>query len=344
MNIKKIVSAVTAFALSATMFAGFSIQANAVDNNVSFDFSTLEKAPTFNTNRFAMKVVPSDDIETTTLSGEKGVIQAIPSGNAGNVYSYSRYDFSALVDGASTYTISYKMYFAPASQNSRVLVGVVDPSVREATAKQTLSLNGMIAGVGHFTKENFLRMSSGGNRAFLTDCAENNTWINVSVTVTGDKKVTGSGKISDLGCSAPTALEIVGWLPNGAAVEIDDIIVEATLAPVLTVTKTSTVITSVPITGTVSAKPVTDGVLGIAKDVDLTDVTTLYIKVENPTGAIPTVTLNDAENTVVKPTRTTDVATTVGTDTYFVYQFVGVDASELTDATVSYDGAEDVKL
>lgn len=104
--------------------------------------------------------------------------------------------------------------------------------------------------------------------------------------------------------------------------------------PVITAKTSSTVITSVPTSGTVSAQPVnTDGTLGTAENVDLTGVTTLYIKVENATGVIPEVVLNDAEKTVVKPTRTTDVASTVGTDTYFVYQFVGVD---LTDATISY--------
>lgn len=109
-------------------------------------------------------------------------------------------------------------------------------------------------------------------------------------------------------------------------------------APVITATTTKPVdITTAPTTTTADLiNRETGAVQTAGAAVDLADVTTVYIKVDNVANKTVMPSIKVGTETYA-PTYKYEI----NSNGYFVYQFVGVD---LTGATVSYDGAADVTL
>lgn len=200
----------------------------------SYSFNTAGDTPAWSATRYTVNVVPSDDSSTTTLSGDKGVLQFVSAGNVGNGagtgYSRCEYDFSELVEGAESYTVSYKVYFNP---DMRGVIGLADKSIRTSYDRNTVSVEGMIGQLGHFDGGNVLRREpDDGDRGFLSSLSEN-CWINVTTTVEGDSytsvltgtaTTTETGTLSSKGITSPTTLEMACYSPGGAAViELDDL-------------------------------------------------------------------------------------------------------------------------
>ncbi len=135
---------------------------------------------------------------------------------------------------------------------------------------------------------------------------------------------------------------VLGAVGNGGSSPkvLDYVLIEKTgEAPSLTVAVEAPSGVTVA-TGSVDATLVAeDGeeVEEAVETVDLTDVQTLYIKVENSDGHVPCIVL--ADETEISPLYAT--ANTIDGDEYYVYQFVGID---LEGAVVTYGDAADVEL
>ena len=216
------------------------ITAGAATTTTTFDFDSAGDTQAWETTRYSVNVVPADDSDTTTMSGDKGVLQMNSANNVGNGsgtgYSRVRYDFADIVDGASSYTVSYKAYF---NTGMRGVIGLADTNVRTSFDRYAVSSAGMVGSVGHFIDEPYLRVTAGGERGFLSTFNEdNNQWITVSTTVnedgtytytiTGDNSVTQSGNLSDLGMTQATTLEMACYSPGSKTVlELDDLQIKA---------------------------------------------------------------------------------------------------------------------
>lgn len=241
MKFKKIVSGIASLTLAASAFAGLAVTANAGDTivNHSFNFNT-ENPLTFNTNRVNVSHIAQDS-ETATASGTKGILSFGTVSNSSNAYSWARADLSAYIGKATSYTVSYKVFFH-GTHDVRGVVGLVNPDDRNSVEKQTVSTTAMAGSVGRFAKENYLRFENGGTRDFLSS-RDVNQWISVSITVdvsnktysysaTGDATASANGTFEGKGLTAaPKSLEVLVYSPANTAdlIEIDDLTISATI-------------------------------------------------------------------------------------------------------------------
>ena len=218
------------------------ITAGAATTTTTFNFDTADDSPEWvwtsdnNSARHTVSVIPAGDA-TNGISGDTGVLKFEMSSNASNVRSSSVYDFEDLVEGASTYTISYKLYLA--GRGFRGAIGVVDPDARTSISKQSADSTGMIAPIVHTRNDAVIRLEDGtnGNHDFLENIDTGNKWINVSITVNADgtytytvvadDAVTVNGNLSEKNMSKATAVEVCAWSPSGEAINIDDLQIKA---------------------------------------------------------------------------------------------------------------------
>lgn len=345
MNLKKFISGISALTIAASAFAGLAVTASASYNTTTtYDFSTSENPPAWTTNRITPTVVTADDTETTTLSGDKGILTFTTANNASNAYSYAKFDYSSLIADASSYVISYKLYMR-GDTALRGAVGIASSSDRNTTncpngsKDNSVYTTGMVAPIGRFSSEVYLRVgASNGNRTFLANgnTGENNQWITVETTVnpgakTYSSKITGTSTHTASGSftNAPDILEVYAMKPTSSeVVNIDDLSI--------TVTKPSTY------SVTFSA---TD-----AEDSSVLNPTVTVYSDENLTNAVDATALTEGTKYYYKAVLATytDVtgdftlpATTNATDTYAVpaftmsHQAAGAVTVHYTDGTNS---------
>ena len=97
--------------------------------------------------RYTTNVVPASDTDTTTTSGDKGVLQFVSAHNVGNGsgtgYSRCEYDFTDLVEGAESYTVSYKAYFNPSTikKPAATAINMIDMNINTKDVPVTEELN-----------------------------------------------------------------------------------------------------------------------------------------------------------------------------------------------------------
>lgn len=215
------------------------ITAGAATTTTTFDFDSADDAPNWEVNRFSASLVTESDSSTATASGDKGVMKFTTASNASNgsgaSYARARYDFSDLVEGASSYTVSYKLYFNDTA-DVRGNVGLTSQTLRSLD-RYEVTPDGMIGTVGRYTNEIYLRFEPNGERGFLSN-RDNNQWLDVSITVnadgtytytvTGDGVSTASGTLADRGIADATVLEVAAYNPNSTdVVDMDDLQIKA---------------------------------------------------------------------------------------------------------------------
>ena len=353
MKFKKLVGAIAAASIAVSAFAGFGVVASAAELEptvVTYDFDTTTPAdPTMS----RWSVATGAD----ALDENNQVAKFTAAHNSGNAAAYAYYDFASLLTGASSYTISYDIYF-PYTTASRMAVGLADLENLEF-AKQGYNTDNMIGSMGHFDSGEYIRaINKEGNRTFLEDWQNGNRWLTVTNTVNikngtynssivGDTTFETSGKLEGK-VAKPTALLIYGYSGDATAhefVNIDNIKITANFEPMISAfvndanitVEQPTEVFAVNDDGTVSetATPWSEAVTG--------EVTTIAIKVTNPTeGVVPAVTVTvDGEKEVCQPKNKQDITSSIDGSTYYIYQFVGIDDITATGATVTYTGATD---
>jgi hypothetical protein len=200
-----------------------------------------------------------------------------------------------------------------------------NPASEENPTKVILTVSG--------AEEKTLATSTTGETEFSGD---------LNLTIAADGTISGSwgseainGKVDAAKVGVTGIKTTVTKNSVYSRIELSSIEVSGENTPVITaVTAKPDGIAALPTKA--SAYLVTDGQLAVdATEVDLTDVTTVYIMVENAVeDVMPVVTV---EGTDYTPTY----KYAVNENGYFIYQFVGIDVS---GATVSYTGAENVTL
>lgn len=186
---------------------------------------------------------------------------------------------------------------------------------------------------GKYTLE--INLKERGDRGAFLRNASDVTEIITSVDL--NKNSVAGVYTKEFSITTPTTVAFAGCTNTRNAInqsaEIDYVLIRKTGdVPALTVATSAPSGITAPTTTT--AFEITSGTKAeTATNVDLTDVQTVYIKVENidDTSVMPAVVVGDK-------TYAPTYKYTANNNGYFIYQFVGID---LTDAKVTYTGAAD---
>jgi hypothetical protein len=223
MNLKKFISGVSALTIAASAFAGLAVTASASETTTSYDFED-GKALFANDSRITVAIEDNADLSSK-------VVGFTCASNAQNGYSFSHYDFSSLVSGATETKVEFDYYN---TSGGRAIVTLGDASVRGTTggsSKTTYSNTGAIFALGSDKNNSLLN----GATSALTDYT--NKWMHVSVDVDEIAKkysytiTSGNTTLAEKddqsfyssGAGSLTQIDLFGYINNSHCAMIDNL-------------------------------------------------------------------------------------------------------------------------